>query len=116
MEQQSGWTRVSVRRTHLELRRPEELRPARPPTQPMRLVLRRPISAAEYLELYGLVGDLWLWRDRLVWDTRALIQKETHPNDPAGVDAVSVEATYDTAGMEVTVGAVPRDAVEGAGG
>jgi 23S rRNA pseudouridine1911/1915/1917 synthase len=29
------------------------------------------------------------WRDRLVWDTRALIQKETHPNDPAGVDAVS---------------------------
>ena len=29
------------------------------------------------------------WRDRLVWDTKALIQKETHPGDPAGVDAVS---------------------------
>ena len=29
------------------------------------------------------------WRDRLVWDTKALIQKETHPNDPTGVDAVS---------------------------
>jgi 23S rRNA pseudouridine1911/1915/1917 synthase len=29
------------------------------------------------------------WRDRLVWDTRALIQKETHPNDPSGMDAVS---------------------------
>lgn len=29
------------------------------------------------------------WRDRLVWDTRALIQKETHPRDPAGKDAVS---------------------------
>jgi len=29
------------------------------------------------------------WRDRLVWDTKALIQKETHPNDPSGVDAVS---------------------------
>ena len=27
------------------------------------------------------------WRDRLVWDTRVLIQKETHPGDPAGVDA-----------------------------
>jgi 23S rRNA pseudouridine1911/1915/1917 synthase len=27
------------------------------------------------------------WRDRLVWDTKALIQKETHPSDPAGVDA-----------------------------
>jgi 23S rRNA pseudouridine1911/1915/1917 synthase len=30
-----------------------------------------------------------VWRDRLVWDTKALIQKETHPNDPKGVDAVA---------------------------
>ena len=29
------------------------------------------------------------WRDRLVWDQRALIQKETHPRDPKGMDAVS---------------------------
>lgn len=29
------------------------------------------------------------WRDRLVWDERALIQKETHPRDPAGKNAVS---------------------------
>jgi 23S rRNA pseudouridine1911/1915/1917 synthase len=29
------------------------------------------------------------WRDRLVWDTTALIQKETHPHDPQGTDAVS---------------------------
>jgi len=29
------------------------------------------------------------WRDRLVWDTKALIQKETHPGDPSGMDAVS---------------------------
>jgi 23S rRNA pseudouridine1911/1915/1917 synthase len=28
------------------------------------------------------------WRDRLVWDQRALIQKETHPRDPQGKDAV----------------------------
>ncbi len=27
------------------------------------------------------------WRDRLVWDTKALIQKQTHPSDPTGVDA-----------------------------
>ena len=72
MQERESWTRVSVRRTHLELRRPEELRPARPPAQPMRLVLRRPISAAEYLELYALVGDLWLWRDRLVWSEEEL--------------------------------------------
>ena len=29
------------------------------------------------------------WRDRLVWDQKALIQKETHPRDPRGTDAVS---------------------------
>jgi 23S rRNA pseudouridine1911/1915/1917 synthase len=29
------------------------------------------------------------WRDRLVWDQRALIQKETHPRDARGMDAVS---------------------------
>ena len=31
------------------------------------------------------------WRDRLVWDQRALIQKETHPRDPRGTDA---QCTY----------------------
>jgi 23S rRNA pseudouridine1911/1915/1917 synthase len=29
-----------------------------------------------------------VWRDRLVWDPRSLIQKETHPHDPKGKDAV----------------------------
>ena len=29
------------------------------------------------------------WRDRLVWDEKVLIQKETHPRDPKGMDAVS---------------------------
>jgi 23S rRNA pseudouridine1911/1915/1917 synthase len=46
-----------------------------------------------------------VWRDRLVWDTKALIQKETHPNDPSGVDAVShyrvVERFADTSLIEV---------------
>ena len=65
--QQDGWTRVSVRRTHLELRRPDELRPGRRPGEPIELVHRRPITPAEYLRLYTLVGELWLWRDRLVW-------------------------------------------------
>src|SRR5712671_986374 len=34
-----------------------------------------------------------VWRDRLVWDQKALIQKETHPRDPKGKDAV---CRYDT--------------------
>ena len=29
------------------------------------------------------------WRDRLVWDQAALIQKQTHPRDPHGKDAIS---------------------------
>ena len=29
------------------------------------------------------------WADRLVWDEDALIQKETHPRDPKGADAVA---------------------------
>jgi len=29
------------------------------------------------------------WRDRLVWDDRASIQKETHRNDPNGLDAIA---------------------------
>jgi 23S rRNA pseudouridine1911/1915/1917 synthase len=29
------------------------------------------------------------WRDRLVWDQAALVQKETHPRDPRGKEAIS---------------------------
>lgn len=29
------------------------------------------------------------WRNRLVWDRKVLIQKETHPTDPQGLDAIS---------------------------
>jgi len=45
------------------------------------------------------------WRDRLVWDRKALIQKETHPRDPEGTDAISdyrvVETFRDTSLIEV---------------
>ena len=30
-----------------------------------------------------------VWRDRLVWDEKLLIQKETHPHDPKGREAIS---------------------------
>jgi 23S rRNA pseudouridine1911/1915/1917 synthase len=45
------------------------------------------------------------WRDRLVWDEKALIQKETHPHDPGGLDAVcryrTLETFADTSLIEV---------------
>lgn len=36
------------------------------------------------------------WRDRLVWDQKALIQKETHPRDPEGKPAVARYRVIDT--------------------
>jgi len=36
------------------------------------------------------------WCDRLVWDARALIMKETHPRDPSGKDAVSAYRVVET--------------------
>jgi 23S rRNA pseudouridine1911/1915/1917 synthase len=45
------------------------------------------------------------WSDRLVWDEKALIQKETHPRDPGGTDAISdyrlVESLRDTSLLEI---------------
>jgi GNAT superfamily N-acetyltransferase len=63
----SVWTRVDVTRTHLELRAKSALRRARAPTGAASLHLRHPIGAPEYRDLYALVGERWLWRDRLVW-------------------------------------------------
>jgi 23S rRNA pseudouridine1911/1915/1917 synthase len=37
-----------------------------------------------------------VWRDRLVWDQKALIQKETHPRDPRGKDAICRYKTVET--------------------
>ena len=42
------------------------------------------------------------WRDHLVWDGRALIQKETHPNDPRAAEAIShykVVETFDATSL-----------------
>jgi 23S rRNA pseudouridine1911/1915/1917 synthase len=45
------------------------------------------------------------WRDHLVWDPDALIQKETHPKDPRAAEAVSdyrvLETFHDTSLIEV---------------
>jgi 23S rRNA pseudouridine1911/1915/1917 synthase len=49
--------------------------------------------------------DSGAWRDRLVWDPRALMQKETRPRDPRGKEAVSnyrvVEKFQDASLIEV---------------
>jgi 23S rRNA pseudouridine1911/1915/1917 synthase len=46
-----------------------------------------------------------MWRDTLVWDERSLIQKETHPRDPRGQEAMSeyriIERYSETSLIEV---------------
>jgi 23S rRNA pseudouridine1911/1915/1917 synthase len=42
------------------------------------------------------------WRDHLVWDRKALIQKETHPKDPRAAEAISqykVVETFDSTSL-----------------
>jgi 23S rRNA pseudouridine1911/1915/1917 synthase len=45
------------------------------------------------------------WRDRLVWDPRAMIQKKSHPRDPGSADAISeyrvIETFRETSLIEV---------------
>lgn len=60
-------TRIDVTRTHLELRSASALRPASAPSRPVNLRMLHHIGAAEYRTLYSVVGERWLWRDRLVW-------------------------------------------------
>ncbi|HET7219865.1 MAG TPA: RluA family pseudouridine synthase [Vicinamibacterales bacterium] len=55
------------------------------------------------------------WRDALVWDEKALIQKQTHPRDPRGTEAIShyrtVEAFRDAALIEVRLGTGRRNQI-----
>ena len=58
---------VEVVRTYLELRSPEQLRPAREPDLPARFVRHENCSTEHYRRLYGNVGSAWHWRDRDSW-------------------------------------------------
>jgi len=55
--------------------------------------------------VYGHPASSGTWRDVLVWDQTALIQRETHPSDPRGKEAVAayrvVESFADTSLIEV---------------
>jgi len=50
--------------------------------------LRRAPERVYWAIVYGRPSPpVGTWEDRLVWDQRALIQKQTHPADPKGTDA-----------------------------
>jgi 23S rRNA pseudouridine1911/1915/1917 synthase len=67
---------------------------------------RRRTPERVYLALvYGHPPPSGTWRDVLVWDKTALIQRETHPSDPRGKEAVAeyrvVESLGETSLIEV---------------
>jgi ribosomal protein S18 acetylase RimI-like enzyme len=57
---------VRVTRTYLEMRNPAELRPAEAP-DPTVSARKESCSAAEYRDLYALVGRAFHWRERDAW-------------------------------------------------
>ena len=59
--------------------------------QALRGQFRRQEPLREYWAVvYGLPEPIeGTWRDHLVWDRKALIQKQTHPRDPLGIEAAS---------------------------
>lgn len=58
---------VEVTRTYLQLARPDDFKPARTNDRRARLDLARECPASFYRYLYGEVGRLYHWVDRLVW-------------------------------------------------
>ena len=72
-------SRIDVARTHLELRGAADLRAAPAPAFPVTLRRLESVSTAEYRALYTLVGERWLWRDRLVWTDDELHAYLTSP-------------------------------------
>jgi GNAT superfamily N-acetyltransferase len=63
---------VEVQRTYLELRSPEQLRPARFRDPAVRVEPRTPIDVSRYRRLYQTVGGPWHWVDRNAWSDERL--------------------------------------------
>jgi GNAT superfamily N-acetyltransferase len=95
----------TVTRTFLEMRSPEDLRPARVPDPAPTLELASPPSGALSRELYLAVGQPWWWTDRQDWtdaewerwaagsqtwvgylEAERIGYGELHPRDPGEVE------------------------------
>jgi len=71
---------VEVVRTYLELRAPEQLRPARITDPEVRFVHRPRIATSAYRRLYRDVGGRWHWHDRDAWSDEELSAYLARPN------------------------------------
>ena len=70
---------VTVLRTYLELRSPEQLRPAYINDPSVRFRRREGITVEQYRKLYETVGRRWFWRDRAAWSDERLAAHLAHP-------------------------------------
>ena len=70
---------VEVVRTYLELRSPEQLRPADATDPSVAFVHRSAMSVADYRRLYRAVGYRWYWRDRNAWSDERLAAHLARP-------------------------------------
>jgi GNAT superfamily N-acetyltransferase len=86
---------MDVVRTYLELRAPDQLRPAAHDGDPRVVVVRRdPCPAAHYRALYRNVGERYHWRDRLTWSDEELARHLARPN----VELWELQVDDETAG------------------
>jgi len=74
---------LEVLRTYLELRSPEQLRPARFDDPAVRVLRHDDVDPARYRRLYETVGGPWHWIDRNVWSDERLARQ-------LALDSVSV--------------------------
>ena len=70
---------VEVVRTYLELRSPEQFRPARFVDPAVRVLRRDGIDNARYRRLYETVGARWHWTDRNRWSEETLASHLARP-------------------------------------
>jgi GNAT superfamily N-acetyltransferase len=70
---------VEVVRTYLELRSPDQLRPAAPPDDGVAFVHLDAITTSHYRALYDTVGEAHHWRDRRAWSEEKLAAHLARP-------------------------------------
>jgi GNAT superfamily N-acetyltransferase len=100
-----------VTTTFLEQRSPDEVRPARVPREPVRIV-RAEVPSPEFSRfLYATVGGDWHWHDRLGWTRDAWVEYLNRPavetwaawvrGTPAGYAELAGTSTVDSTEVEI---------------
>lgn len=72
--------RIPVRRTYLELRSPDALRPAGAPDRTVHVTPLRPCPVERWRALYRDVGLRWRWHDRDDWSDQRLEHHLARPD------------------------------------